>query len=395
MGIDGVDQLNNILIIGMTNRRDMIDDALLRPGRLEVSIEIGLPKEEGRVQILNIHTRKMKAAGKLANDFDVHEFAALTKNFSGAEIEGLTRAAQACALNRLVKASSKVEIDPDAAEKLMISREDFFYALENDVKPAFGASDEVLQAFLTRGITIWGEPVQDVLDDGGLLIQQANSNDGPGLVSTLLEGAPNAGKSALAAKLAKESGFPFVKICSPEDMVGFTESAKCMKIAKIFDDAYRSMMSCIVVDNIERLLDYGPIGPRYSNLTLQALLVLLKKSPPKGRRLLVFATTSRRDVLEQMEMTSAFTDVLHVANLTTGSHLMSILTQSDAFSKEDLAKLAKQLQGRKASIGVKKLLGLIDMVKQMEPRARVNKLMCKLEDEQFIDLDAGRAQTNI
>ena len=102
-----------------------------------------------------------------------------------------------------------------------------------------------------------------------------------------------------------------------------------------------------------------------------------------------------------MEMTSAFTDVLHVANLTTGSHLMSILTQSDAFSKvfydndevkglkvqltsshtiatqttniyfhnlipsvpqEDLAKLAKQLQGRKASIGVKKLLGLIDMV---------------------------------
>merc|ERR1719262_189769 len=107
----------------------------------------------------------MKGNGKLHSDVDIAEFAALTKNFSGAEIEGLTRAAQACALNRLVKASSKVEIDPDAAEKLMISREDFFYALENDVKPAFGASDEVLQAFLTRGITIWGEPVQDVLDD--------------------------------------------------------------------------------------------------------------------------------------------------------------------------------------------------------------------------------------
>merc|ERR1711863_63080 len=121
----------------------------------------------------------------------------------------------------------------------------------------------------------------------------------------MLEGAPNAGKTALAAQLAKMSGFPFVKICSPEDMVGFTESAKCMMIRKIFDDAYRSSMSCIVVDNIERLLDYGPIGPRYSNLTLQAILVLLKKSPPKGRRLLVFATTSRRDVLEQMEMTSA------------------------------------------------------------------------------------------
>ena len=46
--------------------------------------------------------------------------------------------------------------------------------------------------------------------------------------SIMLEGAPNAGKSALAAQLALNSGFPFVKICTPDDMVGFTESAKCM-----------------------------------------------------------------------------------------------------------------------------------------------------------------------
>lgn len=65
---------------------------------------------------------------------------------------------------------------------------------------------------------------------------------------------------------------------------------------QIFDDAYRSTLSCIVVDNIERLLDYGPIGPRYSNLTLQALLVLLKKEPPPGKKLLVLCTSSRRCV---------------------------------------------------------------------------------------------------
>merc|ERR1719266_1490198 len=141
------------------------------------------------------------------------------------------------------------------------------------------------------------------------------------MVSVLLEGAPNAGKTALAASLAKQSGFPFVKICSPDDMVGFTESAKCKAIRKVFDDAYRSMMSCVVVDNIERLIDYGPIGPRYSNLTLQALLVLLKKSPPRGRRLLLICTTSRKDVLDQMEMISAFTDVLHVSNCGHASHI--------------------------------------------------------------------------
>lgn len=57
-------------------------------------------------------------------------------------------------------------------------------------------------------------------------------------------------------------------------------------IFQIFDDAYKSQLSCVVVDDIERLLDYVPIGPRFSNLVLQALLVLLKKPPPKVRVLL-------------------------------------------------------------------------------------------------------------
>lgn len=381
--IDGVDQLNNILIIGMTNRLDMIDDALTRPGRLEVKIEIGLPKEHGRLQILNIHTQKMKANGKLSADVDINELAKLTKNFSGAELSGLVRASQAGALNRLVKAGKTVEIDPDAAEKLMITRADFMYSLENDVKPAFGASQDVLQNFLSGGIIVWGNPVQDVLEDGRLLLQQAAGSDGSGLVSIMLEGAPNAGKTALAAQLALNSGFPFVKVCSPDDMVGFTESAKCMMIRKIFDDAYRSSMSCIVVDNIERLIDYGPIGPRYSNLTLQALLVLLKKSPPRGRRLLIICTTSRKDVLDQMEMISAFTDVLHVSNCGHASHIARVLEQTDAFSQAEARNIVTKLANHNINIGVKKLLGLLDMCKYMPEQTRAIKFISKLEEEGF------------
>lgn len=94
-------------------------------------------------------------------------------------------------------------------------------------------------------------------------------------------GARSTGKTSLAATIAKNSDFPFIKVCTPNDMVGFSETAKCMQLRKIFDDAYRSPLSCIVVDNIERLLDYSPVGPRYSNLVMQALMVLLSKEPPK------------------------------------------------------------------------------------------------------------------
>lgn len=66
--IDGVDALNNIVVIGMTNRKDLIDEAILRPGRFEVHIEVSLPTAHGRQQILNIHTLKLQKNKLLASD---------------------------------------------------------------------------------------------------------------------------------------------------------------------------------------------------------------------------------------------------------------------------------------------------------------------------------------
>jgi len=95
---------------------------------------------------------------------------------------------------RLVRASSKVEVDLDAAERLLVHRADFLHALENDVKPAFGSAQELLETLCTRGICAWGEEVGALMADAQLLLQQAASTDGPGLVSILIEGAPNAGR---------------------------------------------------------------------------------------------------------------------------------------------------------------------------------------------------------
>ena len=113
---------------------------------------------------------------------------------------------------------------------------------------------------------------------------------------------------------------------------------------------------------------------------------MLKKMPPKGRKLLIIATTSRKQVLDDLEMISAFTDVLHVPNLSRPEHVTTVAKVSNVISPAGMTQLQSQLSGRSANIGVKKLLGLLDMVHQTEEKDRVDKLITKLEEEMFISL---------
>lgn len=87
------------------------------------------------MRFLTVYEDYCREYNKMDPNVDLEELGKKTKNFSGAEIEGLVRAAQSSAMNRLVKAGGKVQVDEDAVEKLMINKDDFEYALENDVKP--------------------------------------------------------------------------------------------------------------------------------------------------------------------------------------------------------------------------------------------------------------------
>jgi vesicle-fusing ATPase len=277
-----VDQLNNILLIGMTNRMDMIDEALLRAGRLEVHMEISLPDEQGRAQILKIHTTKMRNNDVLEPDVNVDELAKLTKNFSGAEINGLVKAASSFAFSRHIKVGTMAAINPDV-ENMKVSRQDFLSALD-EVKPLFGVAEEELGKRILRGVIHYSPFIKDILDEGRLYINQVRKPDSTPILSVALHGPPGSGKTALAARMAIDSGFPFIKLVSPEDMVGFSEMQKVQQLDKTFRDAYKSTLSVIVIDNIEMLVDWVPIGPRFSNTVLVALKVLLEKQPPKVSR---------------------------------------------------------------------------------------------------------------
>ncbi|XP_066965340.1 vesicle-fusing ATPase 1-like isoform X3 [Macrobrachium rosenbergii] len=381
--IDGVEQLNNILVIGMTNRKDMMDEALLRPGRLEIQVEIGLPDEQGRFDILKIKTSKMKQHNKLDRDVDLAEVAALTKNFSGAELEGLVKAASSSALKRYIHLGNKIEVDPDAIDKLKITRGDFIYSLENDVKPSLGTSDEVLAKFIERGIISWGG-THELVEKGLMFVKQAKSPETSDRLCLLLEGAPTAGTTALAAYLAKNSEFPFIKVINSRDMVGFMESSKCMRINKIFDDAYRSELSCIFMNDLEHLMGYSPIGPRYQSLVLDAMYSLLSASPPKGRKLLVICTSKRRSVLEELGLLSVFTAVIRVPYIAHQEDIKLVLEESQALSTEEVDSIMSHISDGKVFVGVKKLLGLLDsmrVMKGVESRKRVAAFVNLLEDE--------------
>ena len=87
-----------------------------------------------------------------------------------------------------------------------------------------------------------------------LFVEQVRSSARTPLVSILLHGPPGSGKTALGASIAQASGFPFIKLISPDNMVGFSEAQKVSTITKVFSDSYKSPLSVVVVDNIERLI---------------------------------------------------------------------------------------------------------------------------------------------
>ncbi|KAJ6058607.1 uncharacterized protein N7446_008190 [Penicillium canescens] len=364
--LDGVDQLNNILLIGMTNRMDMIDEALLRPGRLEVHMEISLPDEHGRSQILNIHTEKMRNNNVMDVDVDLTELAHLTKNFSGAEIAGLVKSASSFAFSRHVKVGTMASINDDVVN-MKVNRADFLQSLD-EVKPAFGVSEEELSSRIQYGIMHYSQTINEILREGELFVKQVGQAESTPLFSVLLHGPTSSGKTALAARIAINSGFPFIKLISPEDMVGFSEPAKISHISRIFDSAYKSQTSIVVIDNIERIIDWVPIGPRFSNSVLQALMVFLRKQPTHGRRLLVLATTTERALMKQLDIYNSFNSDIMVPNVGSFGELKYIMEQSCAFDAQEIARALEGIGGLaddgRVSVGIKKVLLGIETAKQ-------------------------------
>ncbi|CAH2045375.1 unnamed protein product [Thlaspi arvense] len=360
--IDGVEALDNILLIGMTNRKDMIDEALLRPGRLEVHIEIGLPDDAGRLEILQIHTKMMKENSFLAPDVNLQELAARTKNYSGAELEGIVKSAISFALNKHLSMEDLSK--PVDEENIKVTMEDFLQGL-SEVKPAFGASPKDLELSRPKGFVDCGDRERLIYERVMYLVEQVKVNERGPPVTCLLEGPSGSGKTALAATIGIDSEFPYVKIVSAVTMNGLHESKKCAHITKVFEDAYKSPHSIVILDKIERLLDYTEIGPRFSNEITHTLLNFLEQSPPEGNKLLVLGTTSNVTFLKAVGLRNAFSVTYSVPLLRT-EEAKKVLEQLNVFSEDDIDEAAQALN----DVPIKQLYTVIEMAAQRDGRSK-------------------------
>ncbi|KAI5190724.1 vesicle-fusing ATPase [Nematocida minor] len=299
--IDGVESLNNILVIGMTNRLDLIDDALLRPGRFEIHIEISLPDEKGRLEILKIHTGRMNRNCFMKKDIDLELIAHRARNFTGAEITALVKSAASFALERARNAKCDI----------LIEMNDFMRALQETV-PSFGVSTalRIPEPFFPY------PSAQKVLDFGDEIIRRLRKEDGKKskTLSMLLTGGPGVGKTALAEIIAKRSEIPFIRVISPKDIVGKEENEKVNYIRKTFKDAYKSTEALVVLDDIEGLMDYVSIGPRFSNPVLQAIKLFAKNQD--RFKVLVIGTAADRNLMEESGIFGSFDAWLEVSRVS-------------------------------------------------------------------------------
>ena len=109
--MDGIEEMASVIVIGATNRPNLVDPALLRPGRLDELVYVPVPDESGRLKILQIHARKMP----LAEDVDLADLAARTPRYTGADLEDLVRRAGMMALRRDIDSKQVTAEDFDKA----------------------------------------------------------------------------------------------------------------------------------------------------------------------------------------------------------------------------------------------------------------------------------------
>jgi len=292
--MDGIDTNDNFLVVAMTNRLDMLDPAMLRPGRFGVQIQIGLPDAAGRLDILKIHTSKMN----LDEEVDLVELSNLTVNFSGAELEGVVRTAATWAIQESNDLRAAQDGKTDNGE--IILKPDHFNKALREVEPRFGRKYQ--QTRSRQDSIVWSTKLADLQSELIQIIQYSMSRP---LTVVMVSGSSRSGKSTFVQEIIKSSTntSDFIRELGPRDMVGLSDYGKVNLLTETFEDAYRSATSIIVLDDLDLIAEIiGEEGRSMINYSPKVTfnLQMLLKHQPIDCNLLVILISSKPRMLERI-----------------------------------------------------------------------------------------------
>ncbi len=299
--MDGLTSRGKVVVIGATNRPNSIDEALRRPGRFDREIEIGIPDRDGRLEILQIHTRGMP----LAEDVDLDWLADKTHGYSGADLSALTKEAAMAALRRVLPDVDleAEEIPREVLNRISVTRDDFKAALR-DMQPS-----TMREVLIEKPNVRWEdigalEEAKQELKEAvewplkyGKVFEHMSAKPPKGI---LLYGPPGTGKTMLAKAVATESEANFIAVKGPEFLnkwVGESEKA----VRETFRKARQASPCVIFMDEIDSIApERGKGNGGDDGVTERVISQMLTEMDglESLNNVVVIAATNRPDIMD-------------------------------------------------------------------------------------------------
>jgi len=294
--MDGLDDRGNVIVLGATNRPESVDPALRRPGRFDREFEISVPNEDGRLEILFIHTRGMP----LSDDIDLKNLASELHGYTGADIKSLCREAALKSIRRyLPEIDLETEkISSEVLQSMQIKLIDFYDAMHEVVPTAMrefyverpkvwwrdvGGLDEIKKALTDNLIVAMKEPTK--FTKMGIKPPRG----------ALIYGPPGCGKTLLGRALATETGANMILVRGPEILskwIGESEKA----VREIFRKAKAAAPCVVIFDELDSLARYKSGEGGANETVLSQLLTEIEEGI--SSRVVVIGITNRPDILD-------------------------------------------------------------------------------------------------
>ena len=351
--MDGLSERGNVVVIGATNRPESVDPALRRPGRFDRELEVGVPNVEGRIEILQIHTRGMP----LSDDINLKKLATELHGYTGADTKSLCREAAMKALKRYLPEIDleSDKISPEILEKMTITNKDFYNGLKEIVPTAL--REFYVETPKVKWENVGGlyEAKRTLYDNLITAIKEPESFQELGIMppkGALLYGPPGCGKTLLALALATESGANTIMVKGPEVLskwVGESEKA----IRDIFRKAKASSPCIVIFDELDSIArpragagDESGVGER----VLSQLLTEMEDVGPTG--VIAIGITNRPDLVDTSLLRPGRLDLITYIpppDETSRIEILKIITRKMPITKnvdlEELAKVTKSYSG--------------------------------------------------